>query len=231
MHQAELEQIVCEVTRRVLEALGRDREAEDPRTEGLRRALILGGAEKDLPPELRRDTVLCGLEDFQTYENVLRYDLIIIASLDMTQLSDVAQGRMGDAVSRAILLGLLNGIDTWLLEDALDFRRYAGKGSTALYQLLEQYARTLQVFGVKPVCRARTGEKEAPPPRPPRFQAPSVSAPKGSARPNIDRLVTEAEALELIKEGGTVRLAAGAIVTPAARDVFARAGISLVPEH
>ena len=36
MHQAELEQIVCEVTRRVLEALGRNREAEDPRTEGLR---------------------------------------------------------------------------------------------------------------------------------------------------------------------------------------------------
>ncbi len=46
-----------------------------------------------------------------------------------------------------------------------------------------------------------------------------------------ERLVTEAVALQLVREGCTVSLPAGTIVTPSARDVFTQARVTLVQEH
>lgn len=42
--------------------------------------------------------------------------------------------------------------------------------------------------------------------------------------------MTEADAAALVKEGGPVRLPAGAIVTPAARDVFVQARVDMLRE-
>lgn len=44
-------------------------------------------------------------------------------------------------------------------------------------------------------------------------------------RPNARLLVTETQAMELLAQGGPVQLPAGFILTPSARDVFARAGV------
>lgn len=227
MRQSDLEQIVNEVTRQVLAVLKQELEPNNPCAEGMRKVLVIGGNESRLPQNFCQDAVFYGIDDYQAYKNVRRYDQIVIVSLNMTQLSDIAHGRIGDEVSCAVLHGLLNGTETWMLDDALTFRTYAGKGSTALYHLLEQYAQTLQVFGIKPIRRERIGDKELPPPRPPKFQAPVSPVPQGSAKPNINRLITEAEALALVKDGGNITLPAGTIVTPAAMDVFAQAGVSL----
>lgn len=61
-------------------------------------------------------------------------------------------------------------------------------------------------------------------------EAPPLPAPAVSAKPNAARLVTEADAAALVKEGGPVRLPAGAIVTPAARDVFVQARVDMLRE-
>lgn len=226
MDQMQLDAIVSQVTQQVLAALQQQVCAGAPREEGLRKALVVGGTSDQIPQELAQDTVFYDLEDYRTNQNILRYDQIILVKLNITQLSDIAHGRIGDEVSCAVLHGLLNGVETVMLEDALSFRKFAGKGSTALYHLLESFAQTLQVFGVKPVGRKRLAGVEPPPAKPPKYKAPTLVAPKGSAQPNAGRLVTEAEAMAMVKSGQSVQLPAGTIVTPAAKDVFAQAGIS-----
>ena len=172
MEKREMEQIVEQVTRQVLSALGQGK-SPDAQTEGLPKVLVVGGAGQDVPECYRRDVVLLDIEDYRTNRNILRYDRVLIAHLNITQLADIAQGRIGDEVSCAVVHALLNGIETLLLEDALAFRKFSGKGSTALYQLLEGYAQTLQVFGVKPAARkAPLPEPEAAKPAEPGEEPP-----------------------------------------------------------
>lgn len=229
MKQTELEQIVTLVTQQVMAAMAHDAPCCSPQTEGMSRVLVVGGGSAPLPEELCRDSVCLELEDYCAHRNILRYDRVVITQLSTTQLADIAQARVSDDVTEAVLQALLNGISTFMLEEALSFRRYAGKGSTALYDLLEGYARTLQVFGVK--LTVRRAKPVVPEARPPKFSPPPVQVPKGTALPNAGSLITEAEALELVKGGGPVHLSAGAILTPSARDVFSQAGIDLIQDR
>lgn len=226
MERSDLEYIVDLVTRQVLSAVKAQETSGAPRTEGLAKVLVVGRPGTELPEELVRDAVVYELEDYKGCKNILRYDRVVIAHLTTLQLADIALGRPGDEAACAVLYALLSGVDVFLMEDALSFRRFAGKGSTALYHLLEGYAQTLQIFGVKQVSRQR--RREPPPAKPPKFAAPPVSVPAGSASPNADRLITESRALELVKAGGSLRLPERAIITPAARDVFAQAGVEPV---
>jgi len=226
MKQSDLEYIVDLVTQHVLAAVGQKETAEFPQTEGFKKILVIGNTPRELPEDLSENAVVYGLEDYKNNQNILRYDQVVIADLTITQLADIAQGRIGDEVSCAVIHALLYGIDTLMLENALAFRKFAGKGSTALYHLLESYAQILQVFGVK-----TTGQKPRqvlPAAKPPKYRAPPVAVPKGSAAPNVNRLVTEAEALLLVQQGGEVQLPENAIITPSARDVFAQANVKLV---
>ena len=120
MEKREMEQIVEQVTRQVLSALGQGK-SPDAQTEGLPKVLVVGGAGQDVPECYRRDVVLLDIEDYRTNRNILRYDRVLIAHLNITQLADIAQGRIGDEVSCAVVHALLNGIETLLLEDALAF--------------------------------------------------------------------------------------------------------------
>lgn len=225
MERSDLEYIVDLVTRQVLSAIKGQKTDCAPQTEGFSKVLLVGEPKKELPGELIRDTVLYDLEDYKSCKNILRYDRVIVAHLTMLQLADIAQGRPGDEAACAVLYALLSGVDVFLMEDALSFRRFAGKGSTALYHLLEGYAQTIQVFGVKQVSPQLRSDPPAA--SPPKFFAPPVKVPAGSASPNGDCLITEARALELVKQGSGIRLPARAIITPAARDVFAQAGVML----
>lgn len=229
MNPSELEHIVNLVTQQVLAAMGQTGDRPCPQLDGLSRLLVVGSSNAPLPEELCRDAVVLDLEDYRQHQNILRYDRVIITALDTTQLADIALGRAADEVTCAVLQALLSGIDTYMLESALSFRRYAGRGSTALYRLLENYARTLEVFGVK--MAGQTPKQVLAEPKPPKFKAPAVVAPKGSGMPNASRLITEAEAGELLKQGTPVSIPAGAIVTPLARDLFARSGAELIWER
>ena len=227
MKESELERIAELVTRQVLAVLEKRRE-EAPVSDGRKRVLILGNPRKALPESLLRQAVLFDVEDYRTHQDVLRYDRIVIASLTMTQLSDIARGRSGDAVSCAVVHGLLEGIECVMPEDAPSYKRYEGRGSAALYQMMEGFERTLRSFGVKTAGMDRSFPEI--PAKPPKYCAPVLNVPQGSAQPNYARLITETEAERLIAQGGTVRLPAGVIVTPSARDVFAAAGVSVTEE-
>ncbi len=222
MNQTDLEQIVKLVTQQVMQAMD-PASAHCANTDGLTKVLVVGGTDAPIPEELSRDSVLLELEDYTTNQNILRYDRVIITHLSITQLADIALGRIGDEVTCAVIHALLNGIDTFLLPEALAFRKFAGKGSNALYNLLEQYAQTLQVFGVKAYKeKPRLVQPEA---KPAKFAPPPAITPRGSMVPNSHRLITETEALALVNAGGSAQIPTDAILTPLARDILTKAGM------
>lgn len=228
MNRTELEQLVNLVTQQVLSAMQGEEDCPCPATQGMSRALVIGGGAERIPQELRHNFLLLDTQDYETHQNVLRYDRVIITALTFSQLADIALGRAGDPSSCAVIRALLEGIDVFMLENSLPFRAYSGKGSTALYHLLEGYAQTLQIFGVK-LYKHKT-VPELPEAKPPKYQAPAVEVPLGTAVPNANRLVTEAAALAMVKQGSPLRIPSSSILTPSARDVFSQAGITLILE-
>lgn len=226
MKPSDLEYIVELVTQRVLEAVNAKGPEESPQVEGLPKILLVGEPGRELPEEWSENAVVYDMEDYRRHRNILRYDRIVITALTITQLADIAQGRIGDETSCAVIHALLQGVDTLMLDNALPFRSFAGKGSAALYHLLESYAQTLRVFGVKPADQKP--QQTLPAAKPPKYMAPPLTAPKGSAAPNAGRVVTEADALLLTGKEREVHLPANAILTPSARDVFAQTRARLV---
>ena len=124
MNQADLEYIVNLVTQQVMSAMGNNSPAVDPHLDGLSKILV-GPQDLALPEDLCQDSVAYGLEDYCAHKNILRYDRVIITSLNTTQLADIAMARVSDDVTDAVITALLNGIDTYMLESAAPCRSSA----------------------------------------------------------------------------------------------------------
>ena len=226
MNQKDLEHIVSLVTQQVIAAM--DKQNSSVCTENCDKVLIVGKNDTTIPNDLCRNSVIFDLEDYRTHKDISRYNKVIITKLTITQLSDIALGRTGDEASCAVVYALLSGVDVVMLEDALTFRRFADKGSKALYNLLEQYADTLHVFGVK--TYRPTPKTLVPESKPAKFAQSKVEVPKGSAKPNVGSLITEIEARQLLAQGKTICLPSDAIITPLARDVFTHAGVEVIKD-
>ena len=231
MREEELNRLVNAVTEKVLRALGQ-RGAPAPADDaGLPCALVLGDASR-LPEALFARCRRLELEDYVRCGSILKYDRVIIGTLSTLQLSSLALGLPADDLCRAVMDALLNGVEVYMAEDAPEHRACAGKGSTALYAVLEGYARQLLVYGVKPLDTAvgRACATTLEPPVPPAQLRPRAGV-ECHARPNFDRLVTEEVALRLCAGAdGSVRFERGTLLTPAARDAFAAAGVTVVIE-
>lgn len=223
MNENELKAIIEQVVKSVLE----QKQAVDCSNDGRPKALVVGNA-AEVPEKLSRGYVLCPLTEYENSGNILRYQRVIISNLSLLQLSDISLGRPGDKASCAVLQALLNGIETVLIEDGLPYKKYSGRCSTKLYAVLENSVKVLESFGVKTYTQERLKTRESLPSAPARFQKPLTPAPRGSAMPNPDKLITEERAKELTANGGSeAHLPLGAILTPSARDVFARAHMEI----
>ena len=214
-----MEALIQAVTTQVLAALEQENKLPDRRSEGKARCLVLGDSDH-IPQALRRDAVLLGLEDYQTHQTITNYARVLITRLDFADLADIALGRGGTPAARAVCCALLQGTEVLLLECALPHRAFAGRGSTALYQLLERYVNTLQVFGVKllgggdATLALRGG----------------VPEPKVPVRREVRDvcLITEALAQALAKDAQELDIPAGTLITPAAMDIFQASHTTLI---
>ena len=225
MDQKQYEELVRLVTDQVVRVLSQ--RGGCPAEEG-REKVLAAGDPALVPPELAEGRVVCPLEDYKAHRNILRYSRVVITDLTLTELSDIALGRDAGVKQCAVLQALLQGVDVFLWEEGLPFKTWSGRGSKVLHSLLSGYVQTLRTFGVKPAKQWKP--EPVPEARPPKFQAPAVEVPAGTARPNAQRLVTEDGARALVKSGGPVALARDAIVTPAAWDVLRAAGVEIVKE-
>ena len=212
------DELVRLVTEQVLAVLAGREDPDGPRNEGREKLLVIGDSSL-LSQEMTRDRVVCTVEDYKQHQNIRRYRLVAVTRLSLTELADIAQGRDAGVNQCAVIQALLQGVDVYLYEEALPHRVHAGKGSGVFYAMLENYVRTLRTFGVKPADR-RPRETLAPAVKPARFLAPPPEVPAGSAVPNSQRLITEETARAMVAGGGQVLIPRGAIVTPAAWDVF-----------
>lgn len=224
MNQMDLERIVSAVTQQVMAAM--EKNGCTAIADDCEMVLAVGNSDT-VPKDLCRDKVLMDLEDYRAHKDITRYKRVVVTKLNITQLADIALGRPTDEAACAVTYALLSGVEVIMLEEALTFRRFKDKGSNALYNLLEKYAKTLSVFGVK-TYRPKSnivvpGAKLA------KFAQQNAPVPRGSAMPNIGKLVTETDAKMLIMaQGSFVRIPTGAIITPLARDVFAHAGVEVI---
>ena len=225
MDQKQYEELVRLVTDQVVRVLSQ--RGGCPAEDG-REKVLAAGDPALVPPELAEGRVVCPLEDYKAHRNILRYSRVVITDLTLTELSDIALGRDAGVKQCAVLQALLQGVDVFLWEEGLPFKTWSGRGSKVLHSLLSGYVQTLRTFGVKPAKQWKP--EPVPEARPPKFQAPAVEVPAGTARPNAQRLVTEDGARALVKSGGPVALARDAIVTPAAWDVLRAAGVEIVKE-
>ena len=226
MNGPDIQQIVEEVTRLVLDQVQKQ-QAAAVATDGMRHCLVVGDIAA-VPEKLGQGWALHPLEEYERCGNILRYRKVIVTGLTLVQLADIAQGRPGDSGSCAVVSALLSGVDVVMPEIALPHRKFAGKGSSGLYAILEGYVRTLQTFGVKLLGQEALAIPAVVPVKAPKYQAPAPEPVQGSAKPNGQRLITEADAAVLAAEAeGAVCIPMDAILTPSARDVFTRARLEI----
>ncbi len=223
MNEAVLKQIVDEVLREI----GSGGFENEACREGYDKLLVIGDLTK-VPAKLQRDYQVLPIDDYIANRNVHRYQCILITGLTLTQLSDIAQGRDGSPESCAVVNGLLAGLNVCMTQEALPHRKYAGKSSSRIYQVIENNARLIQTYGIKMLGKDPAVTVQAPV-VPPKYQAPPVQVPGGSARPNIDCLITEGQALQMITGGvRQVTVSECAIITPSAWDIFNRNDVEVV---
>ena len=223
MDEKLLKQIVDEVLKEVARGGFEDSSAR----EGYDKLLVVGDM-ADVPAKMRQDYQLLPVDDYMANRNVHRYQGIVITALTLTQLSDIAQGRDGSPESCAVVNALLAGIGVCMTEGALPHRKYAGKSSSRMYQVIENNVRLIQTYGVKLLGKDPASVVQAPA-RPPKYQAPPIQVPGGSARPNSDCLITEGIALQMIAGGARqVTVSECAIITPSAWDIFNRNDVEVL---
>jgi len=216
MHDS-MEELVRLVTDRVLAALNNENNLADARTEGKKKCLVLGGME-NIPETLVQDMLLLDVKDYETVQNILRYNRVVITKLTLRQLADIAAGRPGDPLSCAVCQALLQGVDVLMLENAAPHRAYAGKGSTAFYRMLEDYMNTLQIFGIKLV-----GKDSALAYGPEKKKGEPVRCEVSGTK-----LITEEMAERLAKKAQEIVVPVSTLITPAAMDVLKEARITLI---
>ena len=216
MHES-MDELVRAVTERVVAALAAQTNLTSAQDEGKKKCLVLGDRQ-ELPEKLAQNMVVLEVSDYETVQNILRYDRVVITRLTLRQLADIAAGRPGDSLCCAVCQALLQGVDVLMLETAAPHRAHAGKGSTAFYRMLEGYMNTLQVFGIKLIGKdsplaCAPEQKQA---EPVRCEVTGV------------KLVTEETALRLAKKAQEIVVPAGTIITPAAMDVLKEARITII---
>lgn len=214
------EAIIQKIMEEVIKTLSQQGVVTAPETEGMSRMLVIGDF-NDVPSEEQTKYILTGIEDYEQYKNIRRYQKVYITKLSLTDLSDIALGRDASPVSCAVVNALLRGMDVALLEKVLWHRKLAGKGSAKLYSVIENNVRQLESYGVKVICEPKQIViKEA---KPPKFNPPPVAVPKGTMKPNEARLITESIAMDMVKENSQrVCVSKDAIITPSAWDVFGK---------
>ena len=216
MHES-MDELVRLVTERVMAALNTENKLTEAQNEGKKKCLVLGGMD-NIPETLTQDMILLDVKDYEEVQNILRYDRVIIAKLTLRQLADIAAGRPGDSLCCAVCQALLQGVDVLMLETAAPHRAHAGKGSTAVYRMLEGYMNSLQVFGIKLIAKESAlnyapEKKQGDPVR---------------CEVNNTKLITEEMALRLAQKAQEIVVPVSTIITPAAMDVLKESRITVI---
>lgn len=216
MQKAEMEQLIAAVAERVLSALNAQASSAPSARQAQTSVLVIGNAQ-NVPSSLINQAELASLPSYAACGDIKRFGRVIVETLTLAQLADIAMVRPSDEAACAIVQALLQGVEVVLLESALAYRAYANQSNPKLFAVLEGYVRTLEGYGVKVL-----GKNEA--------LAQSSATACALPKRNVSKpaLVTEAVAQAMVAKEQTVHLSRGTILTPSARDVFHDANTVLI---
>lgn len=219
-------QVLEEVTRRVLEALAGSLPQEEPK------ALLVGGG--DWMPQTAG---LRWVDESDYQGDIGPYELVVCRQVSGAQLCDMALGRDTTPAACAVARGLLAGKPVYLAEEGLPHRAFRATANPRYYAMWEDYVTRLTQFGVRVAPRAELerliGSPTLPAAQPVQREEPCPQ----NQEPADDKqvfhgLLSAEEARRLARTcGGTLRLGAGAVLTPLARDVLREKKIVLVTEE
>ncbi len=205
LNAAQIEEIVSEVIKRYAKA------SADAPALPISKSLLVVGTQSDLPQALCENAALSFISQYEGPKQLEKHSGVLIASLSLAQLCDIALGRDTKGAACAVLNALLCGMPVQVLPAAFSHRSFLATAPAALYEMYEQYAQKLYALGV---C-----DYEAPTTQ--NSPLPSGEC-KSSAAPAKRTVVTQAVAQKLVAQckGECVTLERGSILTPSAKDVF-----------
>ena len=100
MSEMSIDDIVTLITKQVMDTIAQKKQAAgaadcqgEACVESVRKKVLLVGPKDPLPEGILTGAAIYDIEDFKAERNVLKYDQVIITKLDLTQLSDAANGR------------------------------------------------------------------------------------------------------------------------------------------
>lgn len=217
-------ELLEEITRQVLAALSAEAPAAGPK------GLLVGGGWTPSVPGCR----WAGEEEYQG--DVSPYTMVVCSQVSSAQLCDMALGRDSTRAASAVSKALLASKPVYLAEEGLPHRASKAAANPQYYAMLEDYVTRLTQFGVRVAPRAELERllncRTAPATASVKVCGPVAAAAEIPAEcETFYGIVTAEEARRLAKTcGGTLRLGAGAILTPLARDVLRDKHITLLKE-
>lgn len=208
-------QLLEEITRRVLAALGGEQ------TACISRGLLIGGGPEEIPGG---GYLWTGGEEYQG--DIAPYALVVCVQVSTAQLCDMALGRDDTPATRAVSQALLAGKPVYLIQEGLPHRVSQATAAPSYYAVLEGYVQRLIQYGVQVVSRASLEQCLSVPPT-------RARATGGEETAQVFHgVLTAAEARRIAQNGpATLRLARGAILTPLARDILRENQIPLLVEE
>lgn len=114
----------------------------------MKKKLVTIGAfdEKSLTPL----TTMFTIQSFEQQQK--DFDCIVILSLSVEMMSNVALGCGGKNGESFILEALLNGKNVYLLESGLVYKKYKKTAFKAIYNLYKEYESKLMQYGIKKIA-------------------------------------------------------------------------------
>ena len=215
-------ELLEEITRQVLAALKGETPAAGPK------GLLVGNA--GWTPSVPD----CRWADETEYQgDISPYTMVVCNQVSCAQLCDMALGRDTTPAACAVSKALLAGKPVYLAEEGLPHRASRATANPRYYAMLEDYVNRLAQFGVRIAPRAELerllSSRQCAPAAPAKATEPVAVKTQSEAYCGV---MTAEEARRQARScGGTLRLGAGAILTPLARDVLREKHITILEEE
>lgn len=221
-----MEKLVETVTLQVFKALT---ETPPPLEQRGKKILILEKDGNSLWQAIAKEIVspTDKVEDINSLErekDLEKYDYIILPSLTVKRLTNIATGIRNDHIEEGVSDVLLLGKRIYLLQEGIEYRRYKKTANKSYYLMVEEYEKRLMNFGIKIVNKIELYETI-------KFGELEGNPLKASLDSKDKKIITETEVKQGIQEGfNRIKVNEKTIITPLAHDLIRANKIEVVTE-
>lgn len=206
-----IEKLIDYLTKEVVKNLKPDLEKQEE---------ILVVHRKEVKKEIKSNEFKLVYRDEQEQLNIEDYKHIIITSLTLNQLINIASGKADDAITSIIIESILKGKSILILNDGIKYRKYKTTSNERFYRMIENYEESIISFGITFIDES------------------DIDLIYGNKKKVLaeDKYVDNKTITESIlknmqrKTGSSIRIRKNAIITPLANDYIRTNNIKILKE-